>query len=253
MNTTAKPQFKYYHILLTIIVSVQLMCFILVKRHIEIFGISTTASGILFPLDIYLFEVIGYCYGYEYSRQAVWVNSISHILFFSVIQSFNFLPYATTMKPEYVQAYQVLFKYSYWIIIGSFLGNLCGDFFSAILVPRSKVFFKNKFTKTTIFIIHVISELITISISYTIINLPDGYSIIQISKLVGGTMIFKIIIAIIMLPLAKKLIAIIREAETVDIYDQNQDYKLFKFNPDFKKIKMVNFKGVYNVKKAFTN
>ena len=253
MATITRPQFKYYPILLTIVVLVQIMCFILVKRHITIFGILTTASGLLFPLDIYLFEIIGYCYGYEYSRQAVLVNGISHLVFFLIIQLCNLLPYSDTMKPEYIIAYQTIFQYSYWIIIGSFIGNSCGDYFSATLVPRSKVFFNNKFTKTSILIIHIISELITISISYTIMNIHDHYTITQNAKLIGGTMIFKIIIAIIMLPLAKKLINIIQEAEKVSVFDYNQDYKLFRFNPDFKKIKMVNFRGSYNVKKTFNN
>ena len=74
--------FKYYHIFITTIVVIQLMCFILVKRQISIFGITTTASGILFPLDIYLFELIGYCYGFEYSRQAIWINTFFHFVFY---------------------------------------------------------------------------------------------------------------------------------------------------------------------------
>ncbi len=253
MKNDRNNAFKYYPILLSIIVAVQLMCFILVKRQINIFGLTTTASGLLFPLDIYLFEVIGYSYGYEYARQAVWVNGISHLIFFSIIQLCNILPFATTMNHDYIIAYQTLFKYSYWIVVGSFIGNFCGDYFSAFLVPKSKVIFNTRYNKTFIFIIHIISEFITISISYTIINLPDDYTINQIAKLVGGTMIFKIIIALIMLPFAKRLINFIRNAEGVDIYDQNQNYKLFKFNPDFNKIKMVNFKGIYNVKKNLDN
>jgi uncharacterized PurR-regulated membrane protein YhhQ (DUF165 family) len=253
MTNEKNNAFKYYPILLTIVIAIQLMCFILVKWQINIHGLTTTASGLLFPLDIYLFEIIGYSYGYEYARQAVWVNGVSHLFFFLIIQFFGILPFASTMNPDYVIAYQTLFKYSYWIIIGSFIGNFCGDYFSAFLVPKSKVFFNTRFNKTFIFIIHIVSEFITISISYTIINLPDNYQITQIAKLICSTMIFKTIIALIMLPFAKQLINFIRNAESVDIYDQNQNYKLFKFNPDFTKIKMVNFKGVYNVKKNFDN
>lgn len=249
MTINKNNVFKYYPILLAIIVAVQLMCFILVKRQINIYGLTTTASGLLFPLDIYLFEIIGYSYGYEYARQSVWVNSMSHIIFFSIIQLCNILPFDSNMNHEYFTAYQTLFKYSYWIIIGSFIGNFCGDYFSAFLVPKSKVFFNTKFNKTLIFVIHIISEFITISVSYTIINIPDNYTISQIAKLVGGTMVFKIIIALAMLPFAKRLINFIRKVEQVDVYDYNQDYKIFKFNPDLDKLRMVNFKGFYNVKK----
>lgn len=245
--------FKYYHIFITTIVAIQLMCFILVKRQISIFGITTTASGILFPLDIYLFELIGYCYGFEYSRQAIWINTFFHFVFFTVIQICNILPYGTEMKPEYIHAYHTLFHYSIWIIVGSLIGEFCGEYFSSSIVPRFKVIFESQYTKTILFITHIISELITISISYTITNLPDGYTVLQIAKLVLGTILIKTIVAILLLPIAQKMIHIVRKSEGFDIYDYNQNYSLFKFNPDLRKIRMVNYKGTNNVKKTFTD
>ncbi len=242
-------QFKYYHILITLIVSIQLMCFILVKRQISFFGITTTASGILFPLDIYLFEIIGYCYGYEFSRQAVWINSLAHVLFFGIIELCNILPYGTEMKISYIQAYQVMFQYSFWIVVGSFVGNFFGDFFSAVVVPRSKVFFDSRFTIISIFIVHLMSEFIIISISYLFINIPDGYTIPQIARIIYGTMLVKTAVALVLLPIAKYLIKFIKNAEGMDIFDQNQNYSLFKFNPDLRKLKIVDYKGIYNVKK----
>jgi uncharacterized PurR-regulated membrane protein YhhQ (DUF165 family) len=233
-----------------IIVVIQVLCFILVKLQINIFGITTTASGILFPIDIYLFEIIGYCYGYEYSRQAVWLNSIAHGCFFLIIEMCNFLPYSYNMKSEYIQAYHTLFQYSYWVVIGSFVGNLVGDFFSAYLVPKFKVVFKGQFTRIIILFVHILSEFITISISYSIINYPDNHSFNLIFKLVMGTMFFKIIIAILMLPLAKYLINFIKRNEGTDIYDLNQDYKIFKLSPDMNKIKFIDCIGIYNGKKS---
>jgi uncharacterized PurR-regulated membrane protein YhhQ (DUF165 family) len=246
-------EFKYYPILLTIIVAVQMMCFFLSKRQIEFFGLAVNGSGILFPLDIYLFEVIGYCYGYEYSRQAVWVNILTHVGFFALMGIIRILPYASGMHPEYVTAYKTIFQFSHWMIIGSIIGEMAGDFFSAVIVPKSKVKFQGKHVTILILIVHLISSFLTVAISYIIINIPDGYTIYQILNLVTGTMIVKTIIAIIMLPVGRKLIDIIRVAEGVEIFDSKQNYSLFKFNPDFEKLKMVKFKGKYDVKKNLNN
>lgn len=142
-----------------------------------------------------------------------------------------------------------IFNFSHWMIIGSVMGELVGDFFSAVIVPKSKVKFHGKHVTIIILIVHLISSFLVVSIAYIIINLPDSYTIYEIMHLVTGTMVAKTIIAIIMLPIGRKLINIIREAEGVEIFDTNQSYSLFKFNPDFNKLRSVNFKGKYDIKK----
>ena len=248
-----KKNFKYYPIILTIIVAIQMMCFFLSKRQIQFFNLSVNGSGLLFPLDIYLFEIIGYCYGYEYSRQAVWVNMVAHIGFFIIIFVVNLLPYANGMHQNYIDAYNTIFKFSYWMIIGSILGEFVGDFFSAIIVPKSKLKFQGRYSSFIIFFVHLISSFLVVSIAYIITNLPDGYTMLEIFKLIIGTMVIKTLIAIIMFPIAKKLINFIKISEGVDIYDNNQTYSFFRFNPDLKKIKYVAFEGKYNVKKNNIN
>lgn len=253
MQVTKTPPLKYYPLLLMIIVTVQVLCFILVKLHITIFGISTTTSGLLFPIDIYLFEIIGYCYGYEYSRQAVWLNSSSHCLFFVVLQLCNYLPYSSTMQSEYINAYHIIFRNSYWIIIGSFIGNFIGDYFSAYIVPKFKLIFNGNFTRSLIFVTHIIAEFLTISISYTIMNLSSRMSLIEVFNLVLGTMLFKTILAFLLLPFAKMLINFIKSSEGVEAYDFNQNYKLFKFSPDLNKVKFIDCIGIYKHEKNMHN
>jgi uncharacterized PurR-regulated membrane protein YhhQ (DUF165 family) len=246
--------FKYYPILLSLVVSIQMICFFLSRRQIDLFGLTVNGSGLLFPLDIYLFEIIGYCYGYEYSRQAVWTNIGVHFLFFGIFFIIQKLPYASQMHSEIVKSYDTLFKFSFWMILGSILGEFLGDFFSAFVVPKSKLKLHGKFAGLIIFFTHLISSFLVVSVAYIITNIPEGYNWAEIFKLISGTMIIKTFIAIIMLPFAKIIIYKIKLAEGLDIYDNtNQNYSLFRFNPDFYKLRMVNFKGVYNVKKNLNN
>jgi len=238
--------------MLSTVVAIQMMCFFLSKRQIDLFGLTVNGSGILFPIDVYLFEIIGYCYGYEYSRQAVWTNIAIHILFFVLSITIRALPYAPQMHTNLINAYDVIFKFSHWMIIGSVLGEVVGDFFSAIVVPRSKLHFHGKYSSLIIFLVHIIASFLVISISYLIINLPEGYSLIEICRLIMGTMVIKIIIAVIMLPIARIVIYQIKCAEGLDIFDShNQSYSLFKFNTDYSKLKFVKYRGQYDIKKNF--
>lgn len=254
MKNSKQNTFKYYPILLSLIVSIQMICFFLSRRQIDLFGLTVNGSGLLFPLDIYLFEIIGYCYGYEYSRQAVWTNIGVHFLFFGVFLVVQKLPYASQMHIELIKSYDTLFRFSFWMILGSILGEVVGDFFSAVVVPKSKVKLHGKFSGLIIFLTHVISSFLVASIAYIVTNIPEGYTWSEIFKLIMGTMVIKTSIAIIMLPIAKIIIYKIKLAEGFDVYDNtNQNYSFFRFNPDFNKLRMVNFKGVYNVKKNFDN
>ena len=45
----------------------------------------------------------------------------------------------------------------------------------------------------------------------------------------------------------------IKNSENIEIYDQYQDYKIFKFSPDLNKIKFVDCIGIYNGKKSMHN
>lgn len=248
MNTKIKP-FKYYPILLVLVVTIQMACFFLSKRQIYIFGITINGSGILFPFDIYLFEIIGYCYGYEHSRQAVWINIFVHFGFFIITYIIKNLPYPPTMHKNYIIAYKTIFEFSNYMILGSLVGEISGDFFSAILVPFSKVKFNGKFAGLLIFSTHEISAFLVASLAYLITYIPDGYSILEISHLIFGTMVIKTLIALIMLPFIKILINLIKSSENLEVFDNNQNYSLFRFNPDFNKLKLVNFRGNYEAKK----
>jgi hypothetical protein len=62
----------------------------------------------------------------------------------------------------------------------------------------------------------------------------------------------KTIMAVIMLPMAKVVLYQIKQAEEIDVFDsKNQNYSLFKFNPDYSKLKFVRYKGKYDIKKNF--
>lgn len=244
-------QFKYYGLLIAVMISIQTICFVLVKRHISIFGITTTASGILFILDIYIIEIIGYCYSFEMSRQAAWINSFCHFLFFLIAFTLNNLPYPPSMHENYIHAYKTLFQFSYFIALGSFLGNLVGDMISAVFVPKFKQFFNARYSLTLLFVVHIMSEFITITISYMIINLPDGYSVKQIFSLILGTMVIKSIFSIIMLPILKRLIHFIIKEENLQIFDFKQTYNIFKLKPDLSKTKAFDYIGYYGKKNNF--
>ncbi len=121
-----KP-FKLYPILLTILISTQILCFIYARRQVDIFSLPVNVSGIIFPIDLYLFEIIGECYGYEYARQAVWINCLTHLIFLTFSIIIASLPFSEFMHADLVYSYKHLLNISWLVIFGSLIGTFLGD------------------------------------------------------------------------------------------------------------------------------
>lgn len=237
--------FKTYPILISILVTTQLICLIYARRQVDIYGLPVNVSGIIFPIDIYLFEIMGECFGYEYARQAVWIDSLSHLIFIVFILLIATLPYSQFMHEDISFSYSHLINVTWISSVGSLIGTFCGDLFSARFIPQTKLFLKGGYVLPRFLISHMGSETITISIGYMIIFLSTGYNISQISVLIGSTLLFKFIAAILLLPIARFIVKLIKKIEKTDAFDYKQDYKILALLIDDRKI---NFRGIHNVK-----
>ena len=243
----ANRYFKYYPFLVALVVFFQVMCFIYARRQIDIFGFPINISGIIFPLDIYLIEIIGECYTYQFARQVVWVNFIIHILFMLVIIINNSIPYSTFMHNDLIYSYEHLIRISWICALGSLIFNFIADMFSAQFVPKTKVTFEGRYPFARIFIAQFCSEIIVTS-SYLISFLTNGYSLYSPTKVIIATVVAKSIIAVLVYPFAKIIINWIKTKEGFDAYDFNMKYKIFNFDIHLENIKFLPFQDKDNDK-----
>lgn len=236
--------FKIYPILIALLISGQIMCFIYARRQLDIFGMPINVSGMMFPLNLYLIEIIGECYGYEYSRQAVWINTFIHILYFTTVIIIAIIPYSNFMHEDLKFSYQHLIDISWIVAAGSLLGTFIGDMFSARFVPQTKLILNGNYTFIRLFFSQIISEMMVTS-SYFISFLTNNYTFKQTLHLVIGTLAIKSVIALLLWPMAKIAINNVKQLEGIEGFDFQQDYKTIAFAI---KNERINLKGVYNIK-----
>jgi uncharacterized PurR-regulated membrane protein YhhQ (DUF165 family) len=238
--TTVKNTFNLYPLLIAIMVTSQILCFIFARRQIDLFTLPTNISGIIFPLDLYIVEIIGECYGYEYSRQSVWINTAVHFIFLSVVFVVSIIPYSTFMHQDLIFSYQHLIDISTFVVFGSLCGTFLGDMFSARFVPQTKIILNGKYTFLRLFFSQLISEAIVTS-SYFISFLTNNYSFIQTLHLIINTILIKSTIAILLWPVARFIIKMIKSHEKIEGFDYQQDYKTLAFAIDND---LINIKNV---------
>lgn len=239
--TSKNNSFNLYPLLIAVLTTSQILCFIFARRQVDIFNMPTNTSGMIFPLDLYLIEIIGECYGYEYSRQSVWINIIVHFVFLGVVFPISIIPYSRFMHQDLVFSYKHLIDISPVVVIGSLCGTFLGDMFSARFVPQTKIILNGKHTFLRLFISQVISELIVTS-SYFLSFLTNNYTFIQTLHLVINTTFIKLSLAFLLWPVARVFINMIKSFEKVEGFDYHQDYKTLAFaiNND-----LIDIKGVY--------
>ena len=235
--------FNIYPLLITLMVTGQILCFIYARSQIDIFGFPINASGIIFPLDIYLIEIIGECYGFEYSRQAVYLDLLVHILFIPPVFLISKVPYSDFMHNDLAFSYKYLIDISWIVASGSLIGTFLGDLFSAKYVPKLKLVLNGEFTFFRLIGCQIVSEIIVTS-SYFISYLSNNYTILQTIHLVLCTLFVKSILAILLFPLAKIAILLIKRFEKFDVFDFKQDYKTMAFiiNQDKIMLRDINIK-----------
>lgn len=236
--------FNIYPLLIALLVSGQIICFIYARRQINLFNITVNVSGLVFPLNLYLVEIIGECYGYEFSRQAVWINTIIHFLYLGVVVLISIIPYSSFMHNDLIFSYQHLIDISWMVALGSLLGTFLGDMFSARFVPQTKIILNGKYTFLRLFFSQLVSEIIVTS-SYFLSFLTNNYSFIATLHLVINTVLIKSIMAICLWPITKLFIFKIKQIEKIEGFDFGQDYKTLAFAIKNDRIKL---KGVYNIK-----
>ena len=236
--------FKIYPILIALLISGQMMCFIYARRQLDIFGIPINVSGIIFPLNLYLIEIIGECYGYEYSRQAVWVNTFIHLLYVITVFVIAMIPYSNFMHDDLKFSYQHLIDISWIVAFGSLLGTFMGDMFSARFVPQTKLILNGNYTFIRLFFSQIISEIIVTS-SYFISFLTNDYTFKQTLYLVISTLAVKSIISLLLWPVAKNAINKVKQLEGIEGFDFQQDYKTIAFAI---RNERINLKVVYSIK-----
>ena len=135
-------QTKFYPLMVALVVFFQLLCFIYARRQVDIFGFPINMSGIIFPLDIYLIEIIAECYGFQFARQVIWINVIIHILFILMVGIQSLVPYSNVMHHDLKYSYQHLIDISWICALGSLIFNFFADIFSSKFVANTKIIFK---------------------------------------------------------------------------------------------------------------
>lgn len=233
MDVTGR-QFKYYDLMMAAFVVV-IVCSNIIgpakQATISIFGKDFIyGAGVLFfPLSYVFGDVLTEVYGYARARKVVWVGFCG--LFFASLMSFVIVELPPAAGWQGQEAYELIFGQVPRIVIASLIAFFTGEIINAYVMARMKIWTKGKHLWT-----RTIGSTIVGQGADSLIFYPIAFYGIWENDVLLTVMFSNFLIKVsweaVLTPVTYKIVALLKRAENVEIFDDNTDFSPFKIKTD---------------------
>jgi hypothetical protein len=230
IEPTQPKWFVSYPFMVAIMVCLQMLNIVYGRKFITFLNFDINAGSlILLPLLLYIFQIVGECYGWQYSRQIIWCNFVVNGLATIIFYAFSFLHYSSFNHAGLQNAYVLLIDTMWvsaavnWIIV------FMSDYFVSSFTCASRSFFNGKFIWLRTIIINLVADCILLAGNF--ISMPyNGYSMAQTYHYIFAVFIARNIVTIAMLPFVRFIVWVIQhKIENTVVFDLTRNFNPFKF------------------------
>lgn len=198
---------------------------LLETKVIQVFGITTTAGLIVFPISYIINDCIAEVWGFKKARLIIWCGFASNFLLIAFSQLAILLPNAPFWEGE--EGFNFVFGLAPRIVVASLIAFLAGSFINAYVMSKMKLASKGKnFSARAI-----LSTLAGESID-SIIFFPIAFAGLiptdQLFIMIITQAVLKSLYEVIILPITIRVVKYIKKIEGSDVYDQNISYNPLK-------------------------
>lgn len=213
-------EYRLYVFFVGLTVTIMITCDTLVYRVFDIYGLNITASGIIFSLCFLISTIMTEVYGYRLSVLNIWI-----VVFCQSV--FVLLVYICSMiQPGFNSisaGYNFLFQDFWRVMIGSWVSVPVSYFINGFIISRLKVIFYGKYFLFRYTIGSMTTQAALLLTAYPI-SLSGKYSFHELVNIIGTTWSYKVLISLVLLPVAIWLVHIVKRVEKTDHYDWGVSY-----------------------------
>lgn len=212
---------KLYGFLLGLMITILLICDALAFKAVSIYGYDFAASGLIFPLGFLLASIITEVYGFTLAGRIIWVQLMCQALFIVTINLFILLPSpeGSATSLHYLALYHNLWR----VLVAATIAVMSAYFINDIIMSKLKIYLSGKYFIMRFFISNAIGNAILVAISYPI-NFYNLYSFNHIMVIALNTWVYKMILAVILFPIAILSANAIKRIEKLDYFDYGISY-----------------------------
>lgn len=224
--------FKLYGTFVSLMITVMLLCDVLAFKIVCISGHYFAASGLIFPLSFFLACIVTEVYGYKLASRIIWLQVICQAIFILVINLFVIFP--SGMNSDFSFFYFGLYK-NFWhvLVVASFAIPLA-YFTTDFIMSTYKLKMCGDFFYFRYFLSNFLGKAILVIISYPV-TFSGKYSPSGILHIAVNTFLYKIAMAIVLMPIALVCSILVKKLEKLDFYDYGISYNPLSVFKDIKK------------------
>jgi queuosine precursor transporter len=188
-------------------------------------GLSLPGAAVIFPLSYIFGDVLTEVYGYAMTRRVIWVGFGAAVLMALVLWIVQVLPPA----PEWAnqEAYQAILGVVPRMVAGSIFAYWAGEFTNSYIMAKMKVFTEGRHlwsrTIGSTILGQAVDSAVFISVAFAG-RLPWP----ALLHIAGSLYLFKVAYEIVATPLTYYVVAVLKKAEGLDVYDRETDFSPFR-------------------------
>lgn len=197
--------------------------------NLPLYGEYIFGTGVLFfPLSYLFGDILTEVYGYARSRKVIWAGFGALIFASLMALVVTSLPAAATMKPENVEAINIIFGQTWRIVIASLTAFWLGEFVNSFVLAKLKLLTNGKYLWMRTIGSTIAGEAVDSLIFYPIAFLgAPGWSTEQVISVMIGNYIIKVLWEVLATPFTYKIVAFLKRAEHEDYFDRDTNFNPF--------------------------
>lgn len=226
-NLTPNPNiatFKYYPQLAMIFVGLLLTANTIGEKPLLFGAIILPAGLLLFPITYLLGDMLTEVYGFAASRRVIWMGMLCNLFMALMCKIAISLPALGTW--EKTDAYAQVLGSSSRLMVISVFTYFCGEFINAYIVAKLKVRMQGRLFWARALCGSWIGEGIETGLFIPLAfygTMPNEVLL----NLAGFYYSFKVLYALCAMPIANKLVKILKKKENLDFYDKDTNFNPF--------------------------
>jgi queuosine precursor transporter len=239
LPAAAGRSFRYYDFLVAGLVTVLLCSNLIGPGKVCTLSLpwigefSFGAGNLFFPIGYIFADVLTEVYGYARARRAIWAG-FGGLVFASLMSSVILHipaspsePWNATLQP----ALEVVFGSTWRIVVASMIGYWVGDFVNSYVMARMKVWTRGRYLWTRTIGSTVCGQGVDSLLFYPI-AFYGVWTNDALLAVIGFNFVFKLMVEVLFTPVTYWVVARLKHAEGVDVYDTHTRFTPFSLRED---------------------
>jgi queuosine precursor transporter len=190
-------------------------------KLIAVGSMTLTAGIVIFPLSYVLGDVLTEVWGYAAARRVIWLGFACNAMMVAAIWLGGLLPPAPFWGGQ--AAYAQVFEQTPRILVASFVAYLVGEFANAFVLAKMKIATRGRWLWTRTIGSTVVGQALDSAV-FVVLAFAGVVPGAVLGAIVAGQWAFKVAYETAATPLTYVVVAWLKRAEGVDVYDVGTDF-----------------------------